>query len=242
MKELALYARNLLGIQLTQAQLNALERYEQELLAWNQRASLTAIRDPHQIRIKHFLDSLTCLCVMRETPMARVVDVGSGAGFPGLPLKIVYPSIDLTLVESVGKKADFCRHLVKTLKLDGVQVAQQRVELLGQTETYRQQYDWATARAVAVLPVLVEYMLPLVRVGGAMLAMKGESAPAEAHEAEQATRMLGGHLRRLIPVTLPGVVEERYLVVIDKVAATPTAYPRRVGIPSKRPLKLPPTA
>jgi 16S rRNA (guanine527-N7)-methyltransferase len=241
MKELAQYARNLLGIQLTQAQLKALERYEQELLAWNQRASLTAIRDPHQIRIKHFLDSLTCLCVMRDTPVGRVIDVGSGAGFPGLPLKIFNPSIELTLVESVGKKADFCRHVVETLKLEGVQVAQQRAEALGQSEAYRQQYDWATARAVAVLPVLVEYMLPLVRVGGAMLAMKGESAPAEAHEAEHATRMLGGHLRRLVPVTLPGVVEERYLVVIDKVAATPAAYPRRVGIPSKRPLKLPPT-
>lgn len=239
MKELAQQARSLLGIQLNSAQLNALERYEQELLAWNQRANLTAIRDPQQIRIKHFLDSFTCLCVMRESPMGRIIDVGSGAGFPGLPLKIINPTMELTLVESVGKKADFCRHIVKTLKLEGVQVAQERVETLGQSHAHRQQYDWATARAVAVLPVLVEYLLPLVRVGGAALAMKGESAPAEAHEAEHATRVLGGHLRKLVPVTLPGVAEERYLVVIDKVAATPVAYPRRVGTPAKHPLKLP---
>jgi 16S rRNA (guanine527-N7)-methyltransferase len=102
---------------------------------------------------------------------------------------------------------------------------------------FRQQYDWAMARAVASLDVLVEYLLPLVRVGGAILAMKGETAPAEAHQAEHATRLLGGHLRKLTKVTLPGVAEERYLVVIDKIAATPEAYPRRVGAPSKRPLR-----
>ncbi len=108
--------------------------------------------------------------------------------------------------------------------------------MLGQDQNYREQYDWAVARAVAILPVLAEYLLPLVRVGGCMLAMKGESGPAEAHSAEHASRLLGGHLRQLLPITLPGVVEERYLVVIDKVAATPTAYPRKVGIPAKRPL------
>jgi 16S rRNA (guanine527-N7)-methyltransferase len=237
MNKLAQQARNLLGIQLTSRQLNALEVYEQELLHWNEHTNLTAIREAEQIRIKHFLDSLTCLIVIREAPPARVVDVGSGAGFPGLPLKIIYPSMQLTLVESIGKKVDFCRHVIQTLGLEGVQVIQERAEALGQMPEHRQQYDWALARAVAVMPVLVEYLLPLVRVGGAALAMKGESAPAEAHAAEHATRLLGGHLRKLIPITLPGVVEDRYLVVIDKVAATPNAYPRRVGMPAKHPLQ-----
>jgi 16S rRNA (guanine527-N7)-methyltransferase len=237
MKELAQQARTLLGIQLSSRQLNALEIYERELLVWNQHTNLTAIREAEQIRIKHFLDSLTCLIVMRDSPPARIIDVGTGAGFPGLPLKIIFPAMQLTLVESVGKKADFCRHVVQTLGLDGVQVVQERVEALGQMAEHRQQYDWALARAVAVMNVLVEYLLPLVRIGGAALALKGESAPAEAHAAEHATRLLGGHLRKLIPITLPGVVEDRYLVVIDKVAATPNTYPRRVGVPSKHPLQ-----
>ncbi len=236
MKELTLHAQRQLGLHLTHKQLAALTRYEHELLEWNARFNLTAIRDPQEIRIKHFLDSLTCLLALREAPVERLIDIGTGAGFPGLPLKIIYSKMQLTLVESVGKKADFCRHVVKTLELQGVEVIQERAETIGQIPAYREQYDWAVARAVAVLPVLAEYLLPLVRVGGSMLAMKGESGPAEAHSAEHALRVLGGHLRQLVPVTLPGVVEERYLVVIDKVAATPAGYPRKVGIPSKRPL------
>jgi 16S rRNA (guanine527-N7)-methyltransferase len=174
---------------------------------------------------------------MREASTERVIDIGTGAGFPGLPLKIINPGMRLTLVESVGKKAEFCRHLVKTLKLEGVDVLQERAETLGQSPDHRQSYDWAIARAVAILPVLVEYLLPLARVGGAALAMKGESAHAEAHSAEHATHILGGRLRKLMPITLPGVAEERYLVIIEKVAATPDAYPRRVGLPSKHPLR-----
>jgi 16S rRNA (guanine527-N7)-methyltransferase len=236
MRALAHQAYHLLGIQLAPAQLNALAVYERELIAWNERMNLTAIREPEQIRVKHFLDSLTCMCALSDTPMDRVIDVGTGAGFPGLPLKIVNPSIELTLIESVGKKADFCRHIVKVLELDGVRVIQERAEVVGRRRADRQKYDWAIARAVAIMPVLVEYLLPLVRVGGGMLAMKGESAPAETHEAEHAVRLLGGHLRKLIPITLPGVVEERYLVIIDKVAATPDVYPRRVGLPTKKPI------
>jgi len=226
----------MLGIRLTKDQINALTIYERELLDWNSRFNLTAIDDPQKVRIKHFLDSLTCLCVLRESPFESLIDVGTGAGFPGLPLKIIYPQLRLTLVESVGKKANFCRHIVHTLELEKVEVIQDRVEALGQMPEHREQYDWAVARAVAVLPVLVEYLLPLVRVGGGILAMKGEQAPAEAHAAERAARLLGGHLRRLVPIHLPGVAEERYLVVLDKVAATPQAYPRRVGLPAKKPL------
>jgi len=226
----------LLGIQLTPAQLEALEMYERELLDWNTRINLTAICEPQQVRTKHFLDSFTCTLAMRNTSMERVIDVGTGAGLPGIPLKILNPNMQLTLVESVGKKADFCRHVSALLGLEGVQVISERAEALGQSAEHRQRYDWAIARAVARLPVLAEYLLPLARVGGATLAMKGETAPAEAHEADYAIHLLGGRLRRLIPVTLPGVVDERFLVVIDKVAATPGAYPRKVGLPAKKPL------
>jgi 16S rRNA (guanine527-N7)-methyltransferase len=236
MKQLTKHARNLLGLNLTRQQIKALETYERELLEWNARVNLTAINDSKGIRIKHFLDSLTCLMVMRESPMEHVIDVGTGAGFPGLPLKIVMPAMQLTLVDSVGKKADFCRHIAKLLALDGVDIIQKRAEVLGKNPRHRQHYDWAMARAVANLSVLAEYLLPLVRVGGGMLAMKGEGGPAEAHAADHAIHVLGGHLRQLVPVTLPGVVEGRYLVIADKVAATPDAYPRRTGIPAKRPL------
>jgi 16S rRNA (guanine527-N7)-methyltransferase len=236
MKELNQSLQSMLGLRLSGAQLAALQIYEKELLEWNTRINLTAIRKPEEIRTKHFLDSLSCLCVMRDISIDRVIDIGTGAGFPGLPLRIYYPSMRLTLVDSVGKKAEFCRHIVKTLGLEGVEIIQERAESVGHMLAHRQQYDWALARAVADLRVLAEYLLPFLRVGGAMIAMKGESAYAEAHATEHAVQVLGGHLRRVIPLQLPGVVEERYLVVIDKVAATPSGYPRRVGVPAKHPL------
>jgi 16S rRNA (guanine527-N7)-methyltransferase len=236
MEELVKSARELVGIRLSPAQLAALELYERELIDWNLRFNLTAIDEPEKIRTKHFLDSLTCLMVMRDIAMERVIDVGTGAGFPGIPLKIVCPSMRLTLVESVGKKANFCRHVTELLGLTGVEVLQARAEEVGQMPAQREKYDWAIARAVSAMPVLAEYLLPLVRVGGRMLAMKGENAPGETHSAEHALRVLGGHLRRLVPVSLPGIADERYLVLVDKVAATPSGYPRRVGLPAKKPI------
>ena len=236
MEKLTQEFHDLSGISLNAQQLGAMNIYRDELASWNTKQNLTAIHEPEMVRVKHFLDSLSGYLAMKGTSMKQVVDVGTGAGFPGLPLKILCPTIKLTLVESKEKKADFCRHIVKTLKLEGVEVVQARAEVMGQLEEHRESYDWAMARAVAVLPVLLEYLLPLVKVGGCVLAMKGETAPTEIQSSERAIRILGGHLRQLLPVTLPGVVEERYLVVVDKVAATPEKYPRREGIPSKRPL------
>ena len=236
MEKLIQEFHDLSGISLNAQQLGAMYIYRDELASWNTKQNLTAIHETEMVRVKHFLDSLSGYLAMKGTSMKQVVDVGTGAGFPGLPLKILCPTIKLTLVESKEKKADFCRHIVKTLKLEGVEVVQARAEVMGQLEEHRESYDWAMARAVAVLPVLLEYLLPLVKVGGCVLAMKGETAPTEIQSSERAIRILGGHLRQLLPVTLPGVVEERYLVVVDKVAATPEKYPRREGIPSKRPL------
>lgn len=236
MRELARHAGSLFNVKLSVSQIAALEKYERELLDWNKHTNLTAIDTAEQVRIKHFLDSLSCLEVLRESKFERVIDVGTGAGFPGLVLKIICPSIHLTLVESVGKKAAFCQHMVQVLDLDYVEVRNDRVEALGQETACRERYDWAIGRAVAVMPVLMEYLLPLVRMGGKALAMKGENAPAEAHKSERAIKMLGGHLNKLVPVLLPGVAEQRYLVVVDKVAVTPPNYPRRIGMPSKKPL------
>ncbi len=236
MDKLKWEAQTLLGLRLTSRQVDCLQFYEQELIAWNEKFNLTAIRDPESIRSKHFLDSLSCILALREAPPSRLIDVGTGAGFPGIPLKIILPSMRLTMVESVGKKVEFCQHVTRDLGLDGVEVLHARAEDVGRMPAHRGQYDWAVARAVAALPVLAEYLLPLVRLAGRVLAQKGESGPAEAHSAEKALKLLGGRVRQLIPVALPGVAEDRYLVVIDKVAATPEAYPRRPGMPAKKPL------
>ena len=236
MEKLVHEAEQLFGIHLTGRQVGALMTFECELLAWNEKFNLTAIRDLEGIRTKHFLDSFSCVLAWKEFPPRRLIDIGTGAGFPGIPLKILYPSMRLTLVESVGKKANFCRHMVETLNLEATEVVTARGEDVGQMPTHRETYDWAVARAVANLPVLAEYLLPLVHVGGAMLAQKGQSGSAETHRAEKALKILGGRTRQLLPVTLPGVADERFLVVVDKVAATPPQYPRKAGIPAKKPL------
>ena len=236
MENLKLAVQQLLGITLTPRQLACFEKYEQALLEWNERFNLTAIREAEGIRTKHFLDSLSCWLAIKDTPPGRLIDIGTGAGFPGIPLKILSPGLQLTLVESVGKKAEFCKHVVQLLGLERVEVLQARAEELGLARDHREHYDWVVARAVANLPILAEYLLPLARVGGAVLAQKGDTGPAEAQAAGRAIQLLGGRLRKLHKVILPGVAEDRYLVVIDKCAATPPGYPRRVGLPAKKPI------
>jgi len=229
--------KTLLGLDLTGRQIAALKRYETELLAWNDRINLTAISDVGGVRIKHFLDSLTILLAWeRQKPPKRMIDIGTGAGFPGLVLKLIWPSTQVTLVESVGKKADFCRHIVDRLGMSSVEVLSERAEVVGQDPVHRQAYDLAVARAVARMPILMEYLLPLVHRNGVVMAMKGETAPAETHAADNAIKLMGGRLNKLVHVELPGVVEERFIVVINKVARTPEDYPRRTGVPAKNPI------
>ena len=229
-------ARSLFNVHLTARQVMGLINYERELLDWNQKFNLTAIRDSESIRTKHFLDSYSCVLAWGTTAPHRLVDIGTGAGFPGIPLKIIYPNTQVTLVESVGKKAMFCQHIIHVLGLEGIEVVQSRAEDFGQKPEHRESYDWAVARAVANLSILSEYLLPVLKVGGHMLAQKGESAHVEVHAAEKAMKLLGGKLKQLIPVHLPGIPDDRYLVVVDKVAATPKNYPRKAGIPTKTPL------
>lgn len=229
-----------LNITLTDHHLAAFEICYQELVEWNQRFNLTAITDWDGVLIRHYLDSLSCLKAIPRADLAnggRVIDVGTGAGYPGLPLKIVHPEMQLTLLDSTRKKVGFLEHMIQKLGLKNVWAIHARSEELGQDATHREQYDWALARAVADMPTLAEYLLPLVRVGGAVLAQKGEDAPAEVQRAETALTKLGGQVRRLVPVELRGLAETRYLVVLDKVAPTPEKYPRRPGMPKKRPIE-----
>lgn len=236
MDRLAHNAKALFHVQLNERMVVALTTYERELIEWNSKFNLTAVRDPASIRTKHFLDSFSCALAWGSLPPRRLIDVGTGAGFPGIPLRILYPGLKLTLVESVGKKAMFCEHIVRLLGLDGVEVIKGRAEDVGCAAEHRERYDGAVARAVASLPVLSEYLLPLVRIGGTAIAMKGESGPAEAQSAERAMKMLGGKLKQVIPVSLPGIADERYLILMEKSAATPPRYPRKAGMPMKRPL------
>ncbi len=236
MISLAADTYRILGIQLTYEQVEMFNVYQEYLLEWNQHINLTSIVQPHEIETKHFLDSLSCAQVIDPHKGLRLVDVGTGAGFPGIPIKIIFPQIQLVLVESVGKKAEFCRQLVEKLGLIGVEVAISRAEECGNRPEFREKFDWVTARAVANLPILVEYLLPLAKVKGVVIAQKGHTALIEAQQAEYAVHLLGGKLRKLLPIQIPGVTEDRYLVVIDKISSTPDQYPRHTGTPSKRPL------
>lgn len=229
-------SRELLGLDLSADAQRALSIYADELLTWNEKINLTAITAPEEIEMRHFLDSLSVLRAISVKPGLRVIDVGAGAGFPGLPLRLVFPGIELALLEATTKKTAFLEHLVQRLKLANVQVLNARAEDAGQDPAHREKYDLVLARAVAQMPALAEYMLPLCRVGGKCVALKGESAVNEVRQAETALHLLGGRVEKVIPVELPQVAETHYLVVVHKGAATPPAYPRRVGMPAKRPL------
>jgi len=222
------------GLALDRRQLDQFVAYASELRRWNERVNLTAITDEREIVTRHFLDSLRCALSWGVSPH-NLVDVGTGAGFPGLPLKILRPKLRLTLVESVEKKAAFLQHITAELGLSDVAVVVARAEAAGRDAAHRERYDVATARAVAELRVLAEYCLPLCRVGGRFLAPKGGQIEREIADAQAAISRLGGRLASVEAVDLPEV-ERRTLVVVEKVAPTPEQYPRAVGIPSKRPL------
>lgn len=224
------------GVSLSNEQLEQFTRFQALLQEWNWRISLTAVDDSRGIQLRHFLDSLSCTLATDNLNGQSLVDVGAGAGFPGLPLKILYPEMRLTLIESVSKKARFLRAVVRELALEDVTIIDRRAETVAHEAEHRARYDWAVARAVAALRVLVEYLLPFCRLGGRALAMKSESAHSEAEDAQEAVEILGGGRPVFHPVRLPERRETYYLVVIEKVRETPAKYPRRPGRPAKRPL------
>jgi 16S rRNA (guanine527-N7)-methyltransferase len=226
----------LTGRSLTSDQLALSDRYADLMVEANQKINLTAITSPEDVRIKHFLDSFSLTLATGTLTSESVIDIGTGAGFPGLPLKLLFPEIRLTLVDSVAKKTGFLDMVVQELGLSQVRTITDRAEALGQQPAHRQAYDWALARAVASLPALVEYLLPLVKVGGNVLVQKGESAQRELAAAQKAIRLLGGGKAEVIPVRLPGIPDQRFLILIPKLRRTPAEYPRRVGIPAKDPL------
>lgn len=224
------------GILLSAAQLKQFEAYLQLLLEWNARINLTAVRQPDAIRWRHFYDSLTCATVMENVNGRHLIDIGTGAGFPGLPLKILFPELQVTLVESVAKKARFLEAVVAALGLSQVHIVSERAESLGQNGRYREQFDWAVARAVAELRILAELLLPFCREGGMMLAQKGENIETELAAAGKAIELLGGGAPVIKEVMIPEKEAPHYLVLIEKIGETPQKYPRRIGVPAKRPL------
>jgi len=224
-------------LSLTEAQLEAFEIYGRQLVSWNEQVNLTRIIDPTEIARKHFLDSLSIWPVLPPQPTTlSMIDVGSGAGFPGLPLKLIQPNLRLTLLESTGKKTAFLQHLDQTLQLSQVTILTARAEEAGQQPAHREQYDLAVARAVAPLQILAEYTLPFVKVGGWVILQKGQDPSDEIAAAKNALGILGGKLSEVIPVTIPGLPAQRHLVILRKHKPTPKPYPRRPGLPTKKPI------
>ena len=223
-----------LGVKVTPEQAEQFQIDMELLLEWNEKMNLTSITEPEEVAEKHFLDSLTLLLWKKLKQGAKVIDVGTGAGFPGIPLKILRPDIELTLLDGTMKRLNFLGEVCKALKLSANRV-HKRAEEAGLDKTMRERYDVATARAVASLNVLSEYCMPLVKMKGYFIAMKGPGAAQELEEAENALDILGAGEPEVLPVTLPGG-EERNLVIVQKLRFTPKGYPRHGGTILKHPL------
>ena len=228
-----------LGLSLTSRQIERFQVYYRELIEWNRRMNLTAITDYDEVQVKHFLDSLTVVRAL-TLPLregTRIIDVGTGAGIPGIPLKIILPEIELVLLDATRKKAIFLEHITQKLGIETTKILVGRAEEVTHRPEYRQQFDVVLSRAVAELSTLVELTLPFCAIGGRFIAQKKGSIEAELQEARQAISLLGGELADVKSIELTEFSDKRQLVVIDKVKETPARYPRRPGIPAKRPLK-----
>jgi len=236
MESLKRWTAEILALNLNEPAIQLFAHYHKLLQDWNQKFNLTSLTEEKEILIKHFLDSLACFHFTPRSIAFSLIDIGTGAGFPGIPLKIINPYIRLTLVDSVQKKVEFCKLLVKELGLSDVEVLHARAEDIGQDNHYREKFDWSVARAVADLSVLAEYMLPLTAVGGFMLAMKGAEVGQEVEKANPAISLLGGEINQIEKIYLPENFGERNLILIKKIKPTPQKYPRKPGKPTKKPL------
>ena len=221
-----------IGIKLPDEQLNEFYEYMQLLLEWNEKMNLTAITDPEEVIKKHFVDSITIKKYIKEEN--RLIDVGTGAGFPGIPLKIVDKSIKLTLLDSLNKRINFLNEVIKKLNLKEVNTIHSRAEEYAKNKV-RESYDVAVSRAVADLPILLEYLMPYVKLNGICICMKGPKAQEELERSKKAINILGGKLEKVEKITIDEEME-RNLIIIRKIKDTPNKYPRKAGIPTKNPI------
>jgi len=230
------------GIELVEEQIEKFLLFLNELKEWNRKLNLTAIVDEEEILVKHFIDSLSCLLGVPSQiyqKIRKVVDIGSGAGFPGIPLKIYQQGLDITLLEATMKKVEFLRHVSHKLGFERtLEIIHGRAEEYGKNRQYREKYDLAVSRAVSNLAILAEYCLPFVNIGGIFISQKGGEIKGELRKSRKAIEVLGGRVKQVIPYKLLFGEEEieRNLVVMDKVEETPENYPRRPGVPAKRPI------
>ena len=212
------------------------EQYLELLLSWNEKINLTAITDEREIIVKHFLDSATCIKIEGLSKAKKMIDVGTGAGFPGLPIRILTTSGEWVLADALGKRVKFLQQVIDKLEINGISAIHSRAEDLGRDLALRESFDVAISRAVANLAVLSEYCLPLVRVGGLFLSMKGPKADKEIEDAKYAIELLGGIVKDRIAIKNPYIESQHEIIVIEKVAKTPKKYPRKAGKPSKNPI------
>lgn len=224
------------GIELTELQTSQLMQYMSLLREWNEKINLTAITEPEDIITKHFLDSMSVFATTYIKNGAKIIDVGTGAGFPGLVMKMTKPEIDLTLLDSLAKRLNFLQTVCEQTSVENVKFVHSRAEDGGQNPLYREKFDVAIARAVANMSTLSEYLLPFVRIGGYFIAMKGPLADDELKSAKRAIEVLGGEIAEVAEVNIPFTDLKHRIVVIKKVKATAKAYPRKAGTPSKKPL------
>lgn len=225
-----------LGIKLSTRQMDQFATYLHLLVKWNQKMNLTAITELEEVYLKHFYDSITLAFSETFNPKGKLCDVGSGAGFPSLPLKIVFPELEVTIVDSLNKRITFLTTLVDALQLDGVSLYHDRAETFGQSSEFREKFDFVTARAVARLNVLTELCLPLVKKNGYFFALKAAKSEEELAEARPAIALLGGKLIQAEDVSLPNG-DTRHIIIVQKKKETPKKYPRKPGLPNKQPLK-----
>lgn len=235
-----IFAKNLaqFGYELSEKQKQQFETYYQELVSVNEKVNLTRITDKGEVYAKHFYDSVTPLLVFGNLFEGKktLVDVGAGAGFPSLPMKILQPELQVTIIDSLGKRLNFLEELIAKLGLKNVTLVHARAEDAGQDSKLREKFDLVTARAVARMSVLSEYCLPLAKKSGYMVALKGPKAQDELKDAKKALKILGGKLEQVKELTLPDSDDERTLIVVKKVASTPKKYPRQAGTPNRKPL------
>ncbi|MEC0093770.1 16S rRNA (guanine(527)-N(7))-methyltransferase RsmG [Paenibacillus macquariensis] len=224
------------GITLNETQLNQFEVYFKELVSWNEKMNLTGITERDQVYTKHFFDSVSLAFFVDMKNVKTLADIGSGAGFPGIPLKICFPDLKLTIIDSLNKRISFLKNIVEQLGLSGVELIHGRAEEWGQRQGYRDHYDLVTARAVAKLALLNEFCLPFVRVDGTFAAMKGSDPTDELKEASYSFKQLKGKLSKVEKFTLPVEDAERHIIIVQKRAATPQKYPRSPGVAAKSPL------